>query len=51
MTAGAVASFVGNPCDLTLVRLQADSALPKDQRRNYRHAVDAFVRIVREEGV
>ena len=51
MTAGAVASFVGNPCDLMLVRLQADAALPIDQRRNYKHAGDAFVRIFREEGV
>ena len=51
MFAAAVASFVGNPCDLALVRLQADTALPKDQRRNYRHVGDAFERIIREEGV
>ena len=30
MTAGAIGSFVGNPCDLALVRLQADATLPPD---------------------
>ena len=51
MIAGAIASFVGNPCDLTLVRLQADATLPPDQKRNYKHAGHAFIRIVKEEGM
>ena len=28
MTAGAMGAFVGNPCDLALVRMQADATLP-----------------------
>ena len=51
MTAGALGSFIGNPCDLALVRMQADSTLPVDQRRNYKHVGDAFTRIVSDEGV
>jgi len=50
MTAGALGSFIGNPCDLALVRMQADSTLPVDQRRNYKHVGDAFTRIVQDEG-
>jgi len=30
---------------------QADSTLPMEQRRNYKGVGDAFVRIVREDGV
>ena len=51
MTAGALGSFIGNPCDLALVRMQADTTLPQEQRRNYKHVGDAFSRIVKEEGV
>lgn len=42
---------MGTPCDLALVRMQADSTLPLAERRNYKHVFDAFARIVREEGV
>lgn len=51
LTAGAIGSFIGNPCDLTLVRMQADSTLPEVERRNYKNVVDALRRIVTEEGV
>lgn len=51
LLAGAVGALIGNPADLTLVRMQADGRLPFDQRRNYRHAGEAVVRIAREEGV
>ena len=51
LTAGALGSFIGNPCDLALVRMQADSTLPAEQRRNYKNVFDAFSRIVKEEGV
>jgi solute carrier family 25 oxoglutarate transporter 11 len=51
LTAGAIGSFIGNPCDLTLVRMQADSTLPEAERRNYKNVVDALKRIVSEEGV
>jgi solute carrier family 25 oxoglutarate transporter 11 len=46
ITAGGIGSFVGNPADLCLVRMQADSTLPPDQRRNYTGVGNALVRIV-----
>jgi solute carrier family 25 oxoglutarate transporter 11 len=49
--AGAVGAFVGTPADLALVRMQADSTLPLDQRRNYKGVVDAIRSIVRNEGL
>ena len=49
--AGAIGSFVGNPADLALVRMQSDNTLPKEERRNYKNVVDALIRTVREEGV
>ena len=51
LCAGSLGSFVGNPCDLALVRMQADTTLPEAERRNYKNVVDAFTRIVSEEGV
>ena len=51
LLAGSMGSFVGNPCDLALVRMQADTTLPEAERRNYKNVVDAFTRIVSEEGV
>lgn len=51
LTAGGLGALVGTPADLTLVRMQADSTLPIEQRRNYKGVGDAFVRIVREDGV
>jgi len=47
---GAVGAFVGAPADLVNVRMQNDSKLPREQRRNYKHAIDGLVRICREEG-
>lgn len=51
LVAGAVGAFVGTPADLALVRMQADTTLPVDQRRNYKGVVDAIRSIVRNEGV
>lgn len=50
-TAGSIGSIFGVPADLVLIRLQADQTLPVDQRRNYKGVSDAFVRIVKEEGL
>jgi solute carrier family 25 oxoglutarate transporter 11 len=47
---GAVGATVGNPADLCLIRMQADSNLPPEQRRNYKNVVDALSRTVKEEG-
>jgi len=49
--AGGIGSFIGNPCDLALVRFQADSTLPPAERRNYKNVFDAFGKIVKDEGV
>lgn len=51
MIAGAIGSFVGTPFDLALVRMQSDSHLPVEERRNYKNVFDAFRRIVSEEGI
>jgi solute carrier family 25 oxoglutarate transporter 11 len=44
-------SFVGNPCDLALVRMQADKSAPPEQRRNYGNVFNAFRSIIKDEGV
>lgn len=51
MAVGGVASFIGNPADLALVRMQGDALLPPERRRGYRGITDAVVRIVKEDGV
>jgi solute carrier family 25 oxoglutarate transporter 11 len=51
MVGGFAGSTLVTPTDLALVRMQADSTLPKHQMRNYRNLLDALVRIVREEGI
>ena len=49
MAAGAMGSFIGNPADLALVRMQADGSLPVDKRRHYTGVGNALARIVSEE--
>lgn len=51
LTAGFIGSIVGNPADLILIRMQADSTLPAEQRRHYTGFFNAFFRIIKEEGV
>lgn len=43
-------AVVGNPFDLSMVRMQADGKLPVELRRNYKSGIDAISRIIREEG-
>ncbi|CAG9857024.1 unnamed protein product [Phyllotreta striolata] len=50
-SSGAIGGLVGTPADLVNVRMQNDIKLPKDKRRNYKHALDGLVRVCREEGV
>lgn len=47
---GALGGVVGTPADLVNVRMQNDSKLPLDQRRNYAHCLEALNRIFRTEG-
>lgn len=49
-TSGFIGGVVGNPADVLNVRMQHDSGLPKDQRRNYKNAIDGLFRMTREEG-
>ncbi|KAH8365539.1 hypothetical protein KR093_001824, partial [Drosophila rubida] len=49
--AGACGALVGNPAEVSLIRMMSDNRLPADQRRNYKNVGDALVRIVREEGL
>lgn len=50
LTAGGLGALVGSPADLSLIRMQSDSTLPPEKRRNYKGVGDALMRIVKEEG-
>jgi solute carrier family 25 oxoglutarate transporter 11 len=47
---GAIASSIGNPFDVSLVRMQADSTKPVEQRMGYTGVGNAISRIIKEEG-
>lgn len=51
MIAGAIGAIVGNPADLTMVRMQADGKAEPHLRYNYTSVGNGLARIVREEGV
>lgn len=51
MASGAFGGLVGNPSDVVNIRMQNDSTLPKEQRRNYKNAFDGIYRIFKEEGL
>ena len=44
LAAGALGAIVGNPADLSLIRMQADGTLPPEQRRGYKNVFDALVK-------
>jgi len=48
---GGIAACISCPAEVTLVRISNDKTLPEASRRNYKGVVDAFSRILREEGV
>lgn len=50
-TSGFLGGVAGNPADILNVRMQNDAGLPANERRNYKHAIDGLIRMVREEGV
>lgn len=50
LSAGGIAAVMGNPADLALIRMQSDSMLPVDQRRNYRGVGHALGSIASAEG-
>eukprot|EP00471_Norrisiella_sphaerica_P004228 CAMPEP_0184488254 /NCGR_PEP_ID=MMETSP0113_2-20130426/10622_1 /TAXON_ID=91329 /ORGANISM="Norrisiella sphaerica, Strain BC52" /LENGTH=272 /DNA_ID=CAMNT_0026870769 /DNA_START=134 /DNA_END=952 /DNA_ORIENTATION=+ len=49
--AGGIGALVGTPADAALVRMQADSTLPLEQRRGYKNGLDAMIRMASEEGI
>ncbi|KAF2766110.1 mitochondrial carrier [Teratosphaeria nubilosa] len=49
-TSGFLGGIAGNPADILNVRMQNDGALPPADRRNYKHAIDGLLRMIREEG-
>jgi solute carrier family 25 (mitochondrial dicarboxylate transporter), member 10 len=46
-----IGGAVGNPADVVNVRMQNDMSLPPEHRRNYKHALDGLIRLIREEGL
>ncbi|KAK5443481.1 Mitochondrial dicarboxylate transporter [Exophiala xenobiotica] len=48
--AGFLGGIAGNPGDVLNVRMQSDGSKPPEARRNYKHALDGIVRMIREEG-
>lgn len=48
---GAIGGYVGTPADVVNVRMQNDIKIPKEQRRNYRHAFDGLRQIYKYEGL
>lgn len=48
--AGGIAAVAGNPADLALIRMQADSMLPAAERRGYRGVGHALTSIASQEG-
>jgi dicarboxylate transporter 10 len=48
---GFIGGVSGNAADVLNVRMQHDAALPRHQRRNYKHALDGWIRMTREEGL
>lgn len=49
--AGFIGGIAGNPADVVNVRMQSDFSRPPETRRNYKHAIDGFIRMAREEGL
>lgn len=50
MGSGSIAVCFGTPCDVALVRMQADSMKAPDARRGYKNVFDALRRVATEEG-
>lgn len=51
LTAGGIGAAFANPADLILIRMQADSRLPPEKKRNYSSVFNGISRIIKEEGV
>lgn len=47
---GGLAAVISCPAEVTLVRMSNDASQPVENRRNYKNVVNAFTRILSEEG-
>jgi solute carrier family 25 oxoglutarate transporter 11 len=50
VVSGGMAALISCPAEVTLVRISNDCALPAERRRNYTGVLNAFSRIMTEEG-
>ncbi|KAF7457468.1 2-oxoglutarate/malate translocase OMT [Cryptosporidium felis] len=50
LLSGGIASFICNPTDLALVRLQTNSILPSSQQKSYKNVFQTLRYIIKEEG-
>jgi solute carrier family 25 oxoglutarate transporter 11 len=50
LSAGGLAAIVGNPADLALIRMQADSMKPAAERAGYSNVFTAMALIVKHDG-
>ena len=50
-SSGGIAALISCPAEVTLVRMSNDITLPIEQRRNYTGVINAFQRILSEEGI
>lgn len=51
LAAGGLAAIVGTPADVALIRMQADTTAPPDQRRGYKNVFDALAKMAKSEGI
>lgn len=49
--AGGLGAVFGTPAEIALIRMTSDGRLPPEKRFGYKHAGDALVRIVKDEGL
>ncbi|TPP64576.1 Mitochondrial substrate solute carrier [Fasciola gigantica] len=47
---GFCGGIVGNPADMVNVRMQNDMKIPPAERRNYKHAIDGIIQVIKKEG-
>ncbi|VDP67837.1 unnamed protein product [Echinostoma caproni] len=47
---GFCGGIVGNPADMVNVRMQNDMKIPAAERRNYKHAIDGIIQVIKKEG-
>ncbi|KAL5370298.1 oxoglutarate/malate translocator protein [Cryptosporidium parvum] len=50
LTSGGISSFICNPVDLALIRLQTNSLLPLSKQKYYKNVLQAMKYIIKEEG-